>query len=686
MVRLRQYLSAAAVLLLLTRLASAADESSGVVDLLIVAGQSNAVGYDAKPTELPADEVDQQILFWWRCGDPPPDQHDSTSGGKWARLQPQPLGDPKKPREGRQYGNFAQPEGGFGPEIGFARTLAAKGKSKLAVVKAAFSGTALKRDWNPADPGEGGSCYRSLIEETRAAIAAAKQDGLQLRPRAFVWVQGESDANAEHAPHYADNLSAMLTALRRDIDAPKLPALIAVNTKFGNGRNQFMPLIVDQQKLLASRDPLCEYVDTSAATIANGAHYDTQGTLDVGRWFAETLLQFEAQPVAVVERTRQKLLAGEPVRIVCFGDSVTGVYYHTGSRRAYTDMLGIALQKSADGAQVETINAGISGHTTVNALARIDKDVLSHKPDLVTVMFGLNDMVRVPLDDYRANLKTIVAKCREIGAEVVLATPNNVVTTSGRPTEKLITYCDVVREVGRELSVPVCDSYREMDGLRARDDFAWRLLMSDAIHPNMDGHKVMAELLARTISGRDVSLADAGPLPPLAHSKAKLADGNPLRVLAMSPVAQSLPVALKAAAPHAEIELTEWATAGRSLPELEADSQSRVRAMKPDLVVIAVPRSVSEENKEAFAKSFAWVMNWSLNFGSPTWDCVVVHPAVFEADSEAGPYDDLIRQLVRAQDLSLIDRAENETASGEDILTRWLRSQLNAEGAAGSAQ
>ncbi len=352
------------------------------------------------------------------------------------------------------------------------------------------------------------------------------------------------------------------------------------------------------------------------------------------------------------------------------------MYYHTGSRRAYTDMLGIALRKSAEGAQVETINAGISGHTTVNALARIDKDVLGHKPDLVTVMFGLNDMVRVPLDDYRANLKTIVAKCREIGAEVVLATPNNVVTTSGRPTEKLITYCDVVREVGRELSVPVCDSYREMDGLRARDEFAWRLLMSDAIHPNMDGHKVMAELLARTISGRDVSLADTGPLPPLTHSKAKLSEAKPLRVLAMSPVAQSLPQALKTAAPDAEIELTEWPTAGLSLPKLEADAQRRVRAMKPDLVVIAVPRSATAENKEAFAKSFAWVMNWSLNFGLPTWDCVVVHPSVFEAGSEDGPYDDLIRQLVRAQDLTLIDRSEENTASGEDILTGWLQRQV----------
>lgn len=87
------------------------------------------------------------VLFWWRCGDPPADEHDSTSGGQWTHLQPQPLGNPMLPKEGRQYGNFAQAEGGFGPKIGFARELLAKepGK-KLAIVKAAFSGTGLRTD------------------------------------------------------------------------------------------------------------------------------------------------------------------------------------------------------------------------------------------------------------------------------------------------------------------------------------------------------------------------------------------------------------------------------------------------------------------------------------------------------------------------------------------------------------
>ena len=78
-------------------------------DLLLVAGQSNAVGYDAKPSELPADDADKQVMFWFRAGDPPPDEFDTTSGGKWlTALQAQPKGNPAPKTKGpRQYGNLS---------------------------------------------------------------------------------------------------------------------------------------------------------------------------------------------------------------------------------------------------------------------------------------------------------------------------------------------------------------------------------------------------------------------------------------------------------------------------------------------------------------------------------------------------------------------------------------------------
>ncbi|MCB1235475.1 MAG: hypothetical protein KDM91_10420 [Verrucomicrobiae bacterium] len=273
-----------------------AQEKKGSIDVILVAGQSNAVGFNAIPKELPADPADRDVLFWWRCGDPPPDAHDSTGPG-WTHLQAQPLGDPDKAKtQPRQYGNFAQAEGGFGPEIGLARALRAKQPERpLAVVKAAFSGTGLRKDWDSAEAGEAGVCYRALISETKAALEALESEkGLTPKIRALAWVQGESDANANDAPLYTDNLGKLIAALRRDLATPEMIALVAVNTRFGGGKNAFMPKIVEAQRAAAERDPRCEYVDTAEATIANTAHYDTAGTLLVGRLFAETLLRNEA--------------------------------------------------------------------------------------------------------------------------------------------------------------------------------------------------------------------------------------------------------------------------------------------------------------------------------------------------------------------------------------------------------
>ena len=269
-------------------------------DLILVAGQSNAVGFDAYAEELPADPKDAATMFWWRVGDPPPDEFDGTSARQWTTLQFQPR-TPAMPaiagkKVARQYGNFnLKSKGGFGPEIGMVRTLATKESRTLAVIKTAFSGTSVAADWNVGLPGKADACYRAMIDEAKAAIAAAKSKDVTLRPRAFVWVQGESDANAKDAPAYVANLSAMLKSLRTELDAPDLILLLGVNTRFGNGKNAFMPKVVDAQKEVAATLPRTRYVDTVGAETLppSHTHFTAAGTLEVGRRYAEAMLSTE---------------------------------------------------------------------------------------------------------------------------------------------------------------------------------------------------------------------------------------------------------------------------------------------------------------------------------------------------------------------------------------------------------
>lgn len=278
-------------------------------DLIILSGQSNAVGFDAVASELVRDGRDAEVLFWWRCGDPPPDRHDSTSGLNWSSLQPQPKGVPLARDSGeegeasfglkRQYGNFASVTGGFGPEFGFVRRLREiQPERRLAILKVAFSGTGMRTDWNKDDPGDGCACYRALVSEMQRSIAAGKQRGIEFQPRAFLWVQGESDANAVDASNYAKALAAMIDGVRLEISAPDLPAFIGVNVHFGNGKNQFMPLVVEAQKSIAANDAgRCRYVDTNGAEtlLPSRTHFTTRGTLDVGRRFADALVEFEGR-------------------------------------------------------------------------------------------------------------------------------------------------------------------------------------------------------------------------------------------------------------------------------------------------------------------------------------------------------------------------------------------------------
>ncbi len=382
---------------------------------------------------------------------------------------------------------------------------------------------------------------------------------------------------------------------------------------------------------------------------------------------------------AAPEKTSQLLFAGkEPVRIVCIGDSITGVYYHTGGLRAYPEMLEIALHKLYPQAQVTVRNAGISGDTTKGALARLDRDVLAHKPHLVTVMFGMNDMVRTPLAEFQSNLKEIIARCRQAGAEVLLCTQNSVVDTKARPSSKLAEFTQAIRDVGKQESLGVADCFSAYEAVRAKDTLEWSLLHSDEIHPNMDGHKVFASTIAQSISGKAVSLNDVGPpQPAMRHTLSQLKDGKPIKVLAMPPYDQLIAPALTRLYPDAKITVTTWPTAGQSLAQLDAAAK-KVRAMTMDLVLIAVPASAAADGHEDFHKHYSWIMNWSLSFGLQQWDVVVVPPppGIPKLTASERLHKDFARRLIIAQDLHMIEGAPEDKRPLPELLAAWLTENM----------
>ena len=271
-----------------------------VVDLILVSGQSNAVGFDAIATELPPDPRDEQVMFWWRGGATPADSNDSSFNQQWVPLQTQPQGG----RTPGRLANFAHSSGGFGPEMGFARTLLdANPDRPLAIVKVAYGATSIN-SWLP-----GAGLYNVMMSELNLAVAQAQAMGIALRPVAFLWCQGETDGNREMpTDSYRWRQESLLDGIRRDLDAPEMIALLGFNTRFGKRwTDRNAPLwnierIRQAQIQVAESSDYTVRVEDWGVQVVNSAHFGPQGTVNVGERYAAAFLELEQELAAMEAR------------------------------------------------------------------------------------------------------------------------------------------------------------------------------------------------------------------------------------------------------------------------------------------------------------------------------------------------------------------------------------------------
>ena len=70
---------------------------------------------------------------------------------------------------------------------------------------------------------------------------------------------------------------------------------------------------------------------------------------------------------------------------------------------------------------VRVVNASISGETTAGGLARLPALLETHRPSVVVIELGANDGLRgLAVDQLRDNLRALVEKSRDSGAQVVV--------------------------------------------------------------------------------------------------------------------------------------------------------------------------------------------------------------------------------------------------------------------------
>lgn len=163
--------------------------------------------------------------------------------------------------------------------------------------------------------------------------------------------------------------------------------------------------------------------------------------------------------------------------IVAFGDSLT---YGTGATEAesYPVVLGQLIGR-------KVVRAGVPGEVTSGGLARLEEVIEEHRPALMIVCLGGNDMLGKVADaQIRANLGEIVRTIKGKGIGVMLV---------GVPRPALITQAaPFYAELAREHAIPY-------EGTIVTDVLYQRDLKSDPIHPNARGYRKMAEAIAKLL-------------------------------------------------------------------------------------------------------------------------------------------------------------------------------------------
>ncbi len=211
------------------------------------------------------------------------------------------------------------------------------------------------------------------------------------------------------------------------------------------------------------------------------------------------------------------LAIGGPLRIVAFGSSSTeGIGASTPSA-AYPARLQAALKQAlpqtAD--RITVANRGIGGEAVDDMLARLDRDVIAPRPDLVIWQTGSNDPLRgVSLDHFQAATIAAVRQIREAGIDVVLLEPQWCPKLDVTPGA--YRFRDAVRAIGAELDVPVIRRSEMMqmwiaDGTLTRA----QLFASDGLHMADRGY----ELLGRAVSEAVRHAAGHAPVAKVASGR-----------------------------------------------------------------------------------------------------------------------------------------------------------------------
>lgn len=208
---------------------------------------------------------------------------------------------------------------------------------------------------------------------------------------------------------------------------------------------------------------------------------------------------------------------GDTLTIIAFGNSITAERVTV--EKVFAQRLPGLLEDN--GILARVINSGVPGSHTgsvkdndyfkiKHGLDRFETDVMSYEPDIVIIGFGANDSYidsktkngesRIPIKDYKSNLKYFITGLKSIDAKIILIAPN--ILGAKYPNfqnKRLLKYVKVVRKLAKRYNTGLVDNYQLFKEYDKNTGSSFDDLMLDGIHPNDKGHEIIANQLAQEI-------------------------------------------------------------------------------------------------------------------------------------------------------------------------------------------
>jgi lysophospholipase L1-like esterase len=183
---------------------------------------------------------------------------------------------------------------------------------------------------------------------------------------------------------------------------------------------------------------------------------------------------------------------------VCHGHSVPAGYFVTptvDTFNAYPHLFHLALKDRFPRAVINVVVTAIGGENSVQGENRFLDDVMSLKPRVVTIDYGLNDR-SLPLEQCKKAWQSMISSALKGNAKVILLTPTPDTTAKMQsPDDPLTQRAIMIRELVKLNNVSLVDSYSAFtDLLRAGKSL--EPYMSQFNHPNRRGHEIVADKLA----------------------------------------------------------------------------------------------------------------------------------------------------------------------------------------------